>query len=83
MADYSLQLDSKNRITLTKLLSYESVHSVRAFVLENGDILLKPMVEIPASERWLYENKEALASVKRGLEQKETVDLGSFAQYAK
>ncbi|MEE9306619.1 MAG: hypothetical protein V3V57_03700 [Spirochaetia bacterium] len=83
MADYSLQLDSKNRITLTKLLSYESVHSVRASVLENGDILLKPMVEIPASERWLYENKEALASVKRGLEQKETVDLGSFAQYAK
>ena len=83
MADVMLRLDSKNRITLSKLLNYKYVSSVRASTLENGDIVLKPMVEIPANERWLYENKEALESVKRGLAQKETVDLGSFAEYAK
>ena len=46
--------------------------------VKHSDILLKP---IPAQEQWLYKNKEALASVKRGLEQKGTKDKGSFAQY--
>ncbi len=46
--------------------------------VKHSDILLKP---IPAQEQWLYKNKEALASVKRGLEQKGTIDKGSFAQY--
>ena len=83
MADVMLRLDSKNRITLSKLLNFKYVSSVRASILENGDIILKPMVEIPANERWLYENKEALESVKRGLAQNEAADLGSFAEYAK
>ncbi len=83
MAIHNLRVDSKNRITIHKLLLNEYVRSVQASVLENGDILLKPMVEIPASEKWLYDNKEALKSVKRGLIQKETKDLGSFAKYAK
>ncbi len=82
MADQMLRLDSKNRITLSKLLIFGSVSSVQASTLENGDIVLKPMVEIPANERWLYENKDALESVKRGLAQTETEDLGSFAKYA-
>lgn len=83
MTVYNLRVDSKNRVTIGKLLSYEYVRSVQASVLENGDILLKPMVEIPASEKWLYQNKEALESVKTGLAQKETEYLGSFAKYAK
>jgi len=83
MADQMLRLDSKNRITLSKLLIHGSVSSVQAKTLENGDIILKPMVEIPANERWLYENKEALESVKRGLAQEESEYLGSFAQYVK
>jgi len=29
--------------------------------------LLKPVVEIPASELWLYQNKEALGNVQNGL----------------
>ena len=35
-------------------------------------------------EEWLFENKEALSSVKKGMEQssrKETVYKGSFAKY--
>jgi hypothetical protein len=82
MTEITLSLDSKNRISLTKLLKFKAVSSVIASVLENGDILLKPMASIPARELWLYENKEALESVKRGLSQEGTIDRGSFAQYA-
>lgn len=41
----------------------------RVLVYKNaqGEILLRPVVEIPASEVWLFKNKKALASVKKGL----------------
>jgi hypothetical protein len=51
----------------------------------NGDILLSPVVVRHEREAWLFENAEALASVRRGLEQSargETHDLGDFSQYA-
>jgi hypothetical protein len=83
MADLVLNLDSKNRVSLTKLLKYPEVESVKATISEDGDIILKPMVSIPARERWLYDNKKALASVKKGLSQKATIYKGSFAKYAK
>ena len=82
MSELTLTLDSKNRISLSKLLKFKGVSSVKASILENGDILLKPMASIPARELWLYENKEALESVKRGLSQEGTINRGSFAQYA-
>ena len=43
------------------------------------------MVEIPASEKWLYDNKEALRRVTTGLEESATGEIrsrGSFAKYA-
>lgn len=83
MADLVLNLDSKNRVSLTKLLKYPEVESVKASISGEGDIILKPMVSIPARERWLYDNKKALASVKRGLSQKATIYRGSFSKYAK
>ncbi len=82
MSKYNLTLDSKNRISLTKLLRYTGVSSVQASVLENGDILLKPMVQIPAGEAWIYEDPKVLASIKRGLAQEGTVDRGSFTKRA-
>ena len=50
---------------------------------ENDRIILEPMVEIPAREVWLYENKVALEKVKKGLSQKGTIKRGSFSKYAK
>jgi hypothetical protein len=43
-------------------------------------------VEIPADERWLYENRKALESVRRGLADSKAgklVSKGSFAKHGK
>ena len=45
-----------------------------------------PVKTVPASERWLYENAEALASVKKGLLESAEVKStyrGSFAKNAR
>ena len=49
---------------------------------DGDNIVLEPMVEIPARELWLYENIEALAKVKTGLSQRGTIERGSFSRYA-
>jgi len=73
--------DSKGRITLGSLA--EKISSYRVEATADGRILLEPFAEIPARERWLYENASALASVKRGLRQSaagEATSLGSSAR---
>ena len=61
------KVDSKNRISLgrsgtTKAFSYKVYRN------SLGQIILDPQVTIPAHEAWLFQNKEALQSVKKGLE---------------
>lgn len=75
LPEKNLRIDNKKRITLGKLAAAE-VTSYDAELKENGVIILHPKVEIPAEELWLWQNKEAMASVQRGLD-----DLanGSFA----
>lgn len=78
-----LRPDSKGRISLGKLA--EGVSSFHARRMEDGSIILEPFTEIPARERWLFDNPVALSAVKAGLGQAaagKTRDLGSFAQYA-
>jgi len=82
METIKLTVDSKKRISLTKLLPSVKISSVRAYK-ENEKIILEPMVEIPAHEAWLYENEAALKKVKTGLSQKGTIKRGSFAKHAK
>ncbi|MBS1721144.1 MAG: hypothetical protein JST35_11920 [Armatimonadetes bacterium] len=53
--------------------------------LDNGDILLRPVVVIHKQEAWLFANPEAMESVKRGLQQAaegNVSSLGSFAEFA-
>lgn len=81
---YRLRPDAKGRITLGKLA--DGVSSYRARRLPDGKIVLEPFVEIPAEERWLWENKKALASVKKGIADAKAgrlVSMGSFRKYAK
>jgi hypothetical protein len=39
---------------------------------DEGQILLNPVVSIPERELWLWQNPDALASVKRGIKQAST-----------
>ncbi len=74
--------DSAGRITIGKE-NKDKLYAVQH--QPNGDILLSPVVIRHEREAWLYDDREALDSVRRGLEQSargETHDLGSFAQYA-
>ena len=51
-----------------------------------GQLILDPVRTIPVSEMWLYENPQALASVKQGLRESaegKSVYRGSFAKHAK
>ena len=62
-------IDQRKRIVLSVLENLPEVRRVKVYINKQGEILIKPLVEIPASEAWLYNNKKALASVRKGLEQ--------------
>lgn len=61
----TVQADERGRISLGKSFAN------RTFVVEDtGDrIIISPARVIPEREAWLYENKEALAKVRKGLAQ--------------
>lgn len=61
------RVDSKNRVALGKVLGL-SVSSYRIYRNRVGQIILDPMVAIPAYEAWLFKNKEAMKRVQTGLE---------------
>lgn len=61
------RLDSKRRIGLGKIKHPAAYY--RVYENEAGQIILDPQVVIPAAEAWLYRDKAALASVRRGLKQ--------------
>lgn len=77
-----LKVDSRNRISLTKLSNHLSaIYKAR---IENNTIILEP-AEIPADEAWLFlpENREILQQLKKSLTEEVTIDLGSFKKYLK
>jgi hypothetical protein len=59
--------DSKKRVVLPKALVQEGV-IYHIYSNSAGQIVLDPQVTVPASEAWLYNNPEALASVRRGFD---------------
>lgn len=76
--------DGKGRITLGKLTKDFSGYTLKES--SDGVIVLEPLIEVPAKEAWLFKNKEALASIERGLKQSaegKTKSLGSFAKHLK
>lgn len=58
-------VDDRNRITLGELI--KDSKRVKVYKNKRGEILLIPVVEIPSTEIWLFQNKEALESVQKGL----------------
>lgn len=79
----TIRPDAKGRIALGKLA--QGVSSFQATLDPEGRIILEPYAEIPAREKWLFENKPALAAVKKGLDQAAAGKVkkrGSFARFA-
>lgn len=77
--------DSRNRIALGRALDDLGDASFNVYRDEEGRIILEPHVSIPASEAWLFRNRKAMDSVRRGLEQVaegKAEPAGSFARFA-
>lgn len=73
--------DSKGRISLGRIAEGVSSYTV---VKDRGRIILEPNVEIPAREKWLFDNKTALKKVRKGLEESsegQVTSRGSFAKF--
>ena len=62
----SVKPDSKKRVGLAKAHVQEGI-TYHVYSNSLGQIILDPQVTIPASEVWLFNNPDALASVRRGL----------------
>lgn len=61
------RVDSKHRITLGRAIPGR-VTSFKVYRNAHGQVILDPMVSLPAHETWLFKNKRASAMVWRGLE---------------
>ncbi len=78
------QPDAKKRLSLGEAVRDATAYNIYRNPL--GQLILDPVKTIPAYEMWLYENAEALASVKQGLRESaegKSVYRGSFAKHAK
>ena len=78
-----LRPDAKGRITLGSIARGISGYSMHQE--PNGTVILKPFVEIPVKEKWLFENTSALQKVRTGLAQaknEELVDKGRFSHFS-
>ena len=74
--------DAKGRITLGHVA--DGVSSYRVIRGKHNAIILEPLVEVPAHEKWLFDNKHALQQVKKGLEDSakgRVKERGSFSKY--
>lgn len=78
----AVKVDAKHRVVLKEPVA-EHYKVYRND--ETGEILLDPQVMIPAREAWLWKNKEALASLRRGIKQAaegKVKSMPSLAKYA-
>src|ERR1700677_1302269 len=87
-ADFELvsefaQPDAKKRLSLGEALRGATAYNIYRNPL--GQLILDPVRTVPVAEMWLYENAEALSSVKQGLRESadgKRVHRGSFAKFA-
>ena len=58
-------IDERNRLTIGELM--KGYKRVRIYKNKRGEVFLQPIVEIPASELWLFQDKEALEGVLKSI----------------
>ena len=77
--------DDRGRIPVAGIQKAGSdVAAYKQYVGEGGEILLVPIVEVPAREMWLYRNPKAAAMLREGIEDGKAGKIGkpvSFAEY--
>ena len=73
--------DDKKRLLLKKVKKAGTMY--RIFENSLGQIILDPVVTIPQSEAWLYRNKEAIGSVRKGLKEAGEGKLRKRSSYAR
>ncbi len=70
------KLDTKKRVTLgaifkilrrVKALKDVPIETFETFIGNEGDILLRPRVSIPARELWVHQNPAVMKSIQRGM----------------
>ncbi len=77
--------DTKKRVILPQDLVHEDI-TYHIYSNALGQILLDPQVTIPASELWIFKDKNILDSIDKGMAESANrliVDRGSFAKYVK
>jgi hypothetical protein len=72
---------SSNQCELKKIKREGKVY--RIYENEIGQIILDPMLLVPASEMWLHENKDAIKAVRKGLKEAAAGQLKAGPSYAK
>jgi len=82
MVSRGVKLDPKRRVVLPKAVVLEDA-TYHIYHNRFGQIILDPQVTIPASELWLFENKDVLASLDRGMLESQVINRGSFEKYVK
>lgn len=86
--EVTVNMDDKQRVSLTRILSKEERENFSTFRIyrEAGKIILEPVCQVPEKDHWIYKDKKALASLMKGIkdaEEGKLYDLGSFAKYVK
>lgn len=84
MQHVKVNLDSRNRIPLTRILGDCEAKTFDMY-WEEDRLILIPLVEIPEREAWIYKNKKALASLEKGIEDAgagrvKKIDLSRFPE---
>ncbi|MFA6504667.1 MAG: hypothetical protein WCT14_01145 [Treponemataceae bacterium] len=64
-------IDDRNRLSIAEVANsvYKGITRFKIFQSANGDVLLRPVIEIPAQELWLHKNKEAREMVAQGIKE--------------
>lgn len=63
-----VKADGKNRVQLGRKVQGSQTRLYRVYQNVHGQIMLDPQVMVPASEAWLFQNKQAAQKVQKGLE---------------
>lgn len=82
LRDRTLRVDTKGRVSLGRLL-HDGISGFKAHWDQQNRLILEPLTEIPAREKWVFETPgvlegldEAMQQVKEGKVHR--LDLGRF-----